>query len=330
MTLMLKTLRVFVDRCTFKVADAYGSYNHTSGLYSGAVGALQRNETQGMAIPVYYPLHDMDEKYFEYTWPFREDRMMIACAYNYSYHGMEADVTAMFTSVDYELWIAVLCGFTTFVVLLKTAYWILGVSKKYKSPLWMVTSAFLFEDDFPADTTFNKIVNVCACVFLFFFGGYLMNCMSSDLVVYVNPPVITSYADALDRIEDGHKLTIIFPPALPESEKFREADPASIEGKLFKLRSTLLDKGADGRNLPVAYFMSQLTQPVIRTEAIAIMREDALKAVTAWILHVAGDLESFKWINGLLNIDPEAMKYTNVIAFQKSIDPDAKKILHSS
>lgn len=56
--------------------------------------------------------------------------------------------------------------------------------------------------------------------------------MSSDLVVYVPPPTITSYSEAIEWKEAGHKLDIIFAPHLPESDKFAEADPDSPEGML--------------------------------------------------------------------------------------------------
>lgn len=38
MTLIMKKFRVFVERCTFKVDYEYGSYNHSTGMYSGAIG----------------------------------------------------------------------------------------------------------------------------------------------------------------------------------------------------------------------------------------------------------------------------------------------------
>ena len=104
--------------------------------------------------------------------------------------------------------------------------------------LWLVACAFLFEDNFPENTLYNKCINVCAGVFLFFFGNYLLNSMSSDLVVYQNPPVITSYQEALDWINSGHKLEILIPPQIPESDIFKNKPSNSIEGKLFKYRST--------------------------------------------------------------------------------------------
>lgn len=289
--------------------------------WDGAIGALQRNETEIVAFPVYYPIQDRDNQYFEYSLPFHEDRMMIACAYNSSYRKIEIDITSMFTSVSYELWMAVLVAFLTFVSLLNMGYKLMGTSSRYKSPLWMVTSAFLAEDNFPDDSTFNKFVNITACIFQLFFGGYLMNSMSSDLVVYVNPPVVTSYSDIFDRVDQGYKMQIILPPFLPEGDKFRDADPGSPENRLYKLRSTLLDRKNGQLQHPVTYIMGKLADPFIKLEAIGILREDAIKALAAWSFNVAGDVEGYEPIKGLLNTDPEGKKFTNIIVFRKNANP---------
>lgn len=312
--------------CTYKVSKSFGLYDAKTEEWSGAIGQLQREEIQLLAIPVYYPVLDPDEKFFAYSWPFHEDRMMIVCAYNSSYNKIEVDVINMFTSIRYELWLAVLMAFTTFVILLSFGYAILGITKRYKSPLWMVTSAFLFEDNFPDDTTFNKAVNVCACVFLFFFGAYLMNGMSSDLVVYIPPPTIASYADAIEWRAQGHKLSVMMVPALPETEKFASSDPATPEGQLYAMKSDMFEDA----QLSIAVLLSKLTKPIVNMEMIVIMREDMMKAVTAWVLNTVSSMDSFKDYKALLNVDQHSQRYSNVIAFSKSLPQEMQTMIRKS
>lgn len=308
--------------CTIDVAQgALGSYNSTTRTYSGALGLIQQGLADAFPLPLYYPLHDPNNEYFDYSNPIREDEMMIVCGYNSTVFSSVNDIMEMFTSVDTDLWWATLIGFLTFVFLLKTGYKILGIGKKYKSPLWMVTCAFLFEDNFPEDIPFNKIITVSACLFLFFFGGYLLNSMSSDLIVYDSPKVIASYADALKRVADGSKLEIIFYGALPEAEKFRESDPDSIEGKLWKLAMPLEQ---NVQNNGIAWF-SKLVGPIVNQTVIGIMRNYLVESVTAWALTKVDENGILPEMRALLSIDSSSKKYTNVMVFGKKIDPVARE-----
>ena len=101
----------------------------------------------------------------------------------------------------------------------------------------MVTSAFLFEDSFPDDSAFNKCIATAATLYLFFFGNYLMNFMSSELIVFPSPDIIKSYNDIVEWNAQGRKVTIVFPPGLPESEKFALAPKGSLMNRLWNLRT---------------------------------------------------------------------------------------------
>lgn len=269
-------------------------------------------------MPQYFPLIDPSNEFFGYTIPINEDSMMIACAYNSTYNKVTKDITFMFTSIHIDLWIATLLCFLCFVSMLQLGHWLLG--SNHKSPLWMVTSAFLYEDNIPQDSLFHKLLNACVAFFLFFFGSYLLNSMSSDLVVYTNPPVITSYGDIIDRIQAGNKLDVIMPPQLPETARFASAPPGSWEEKMFALRSTMLDSD----HVSVPMMLAQLTGPIVNLEAVVIMREFVMRPVAAYALSVSGSLEQFEPINGLLNVDPEGAKFMNAFVYGASIHPTAK------
>lgn len=184
----------------------------------------------------------------------------------------------------------------------------------------MVTCAFLFEDNFPDDTPFNKMITFTACIFLFFFGGYLLNSMQSDLVVYDSPQVISSYQDIFDRIDQGRNLQILLYSGLPEVEQFRDAPSDSLLGRLWKLK---LEVSYDSMDAMELFF--KLVKPVVDQTGVTIMREALVRAVTAWALVKVADVDEFKPMKALLSIDREQLiKYTNVMVFNKKLDSVSK------
>lgn len=148
----------------------------------------------------------------------------------------------------------------------------------------MVTSAFLFEDSFPEDIPFNKMITVSATLFLFFFGNYLMNFMSADLIVYSKPPVLIGYEGVLERVESGKNVSVIFLPGLPETLRYQEAPEGTFEAKMWQLQKPAPFK--DG----VMELVIALKDPVIRQEAVAMMREVIINAVTATAFMMTDDI----------------------------------------
>lgn len=95
----------FITSCTIDVYHgSLGTYNHTTKSYDGALGLIQKGQADMIPVPVYYPLHDPENEYFDYSYPTREDQLMIVCGYNSSIRSNESDIMQMFTSVDTDLW----------------------------------------------------------------------------------------------------------------------------------------------------------------------------------------------------------------------------------
>ena len=88
----------------------------------------------------------------------------------------------------------------------------------------------------------------------------------------VLPPVIRSYQKVLDWINSGHELEVMIPPQIPESDIFKNKPSNSIEGKLFKFRSTFMDDEVELTRLP---FLPQ--DRLINLELVAILREMSLE-----------------------------------------------------
>lgn len=88
------------SRCTIKPIEEIGSYNSTSGRYSGAIGELQSGSIDCSFIPVFYPIID-DTDIVEYTRPIVEDRMEICSFYNLTTneHNHVKDILFMFDTI---------------------------------------------------------------------------------------------------------------------------------------------------------------------------------------------------------------------------------------
>lgn len=107
-----------------------GSYDKVSGRYTDALGSIQDGESDILGMLVYYPLNDPDDKYFDYSSPIFEDRIMMVSAFNPKVEPRSTNLLSMFTSVPIDLWWGTLIGFLTFVLTLNLGYRVLGVSKK--------------------------------------------------------------------------------------------------------------------------------------------------------------------------------------------------------
>lgn len=183
----------------------------------------------------------------------------------------------------------------------------------------MVTSAFLFEDTFPEDNPFNKMITVSATLFLFFFGNYLMNFMSADLVVFSKPEVIIGYQDVLDRVASGRKMSVILVPGLPETLKYQEAPEGSIEKQMWDLRMPV----PDVRNIML--LVSELKDPIMNQEAVAIFRGVVVTSMTTSAFMLTKEISQH--LRAVITILGTEGRFFNAMALRKTMDPVVKSIL---
>lgn len=139
---------------------------------------------------------------------------------------------------------------------------------------WLVLRAFFREDNFPSDKIFYRIVSASLCTFLFFFTTFILNCMSTDMVIVKDPIVISNYQDILDR-----KIEIVWPSFLPETQKFLEAEENTIQAKLWKQRVELPPEGT-------AVFLL-MKDKLINQKVVTIVREFVIRTATAVAFYYA-------------------------------------------
>lgn len=188
----------------------------------------------------------------------------------------------------------------------------------------MVTSAFLFEDNFPEDVPFNKIITVTATTFLFFFGNYLLNTMSSDLVVFDEPEVIIGFQGILERKASGREIKVLLFPGLSETHVFQDAPEGTIEHELWKLNEQISVKDS------VTDTFIKLLDPLLHQRVVPIFRESVTRALSAlFYLHLESiQPELAQNLSGLLS-GPEdsTQRFVSAFIVRKSMDPFVKSKL---
>ena len=190
----------------------------------------------------------------------------------------------------------------------------------------LVACAFLFEDNFPENTLYYKCINIIAGVFLFFFGNYLMNCMSSDLVVFQKPQVIHSFKEALNWIKAGHELEILFPPPIPESDYFKESLHGTIEYELYEHRSRLMDdhhQSHEAGSMGLAFKLRDM-------KVIAIARDYLCETMMgAAFYHLASDfpLPGFESTKVFMNRDETTHGLSNGFIMSKFASEHTKAVV---
>lgn len=186
----------------------------------------------------------------------------------------------------------------------------------------MVTSAFLFEDTFPDDIPFNKMIAISATLFLFFFGNYLMNFMSAELVVFTKPPVIIGYEGVLERLASGAEVAVIFLPGIPETLLYQEAPEGSIEKQMWDIRMPVTNMDN------VMTLIGELQGPIMNQTAVAIFREIVVTSITGTAFRMVGEVADY--LRAVISILPTEGRFFNAMAIRRTMDPVIKENLKRS
>ena len=330
--------------------NVFGVYDHATGFYSGAIGLLQRNQTDFLATTVFLPhLIDPDCKYFDYSMPVSTSTLAIASVYNYTEEkvGEKDLMDGIITGFGVEFLVAAIASFLLFVFLLQVGQRILFkrghghfIDHKYqgskwgqvaarslmnrrnekRSPFWLVARAFLLEDNFPETDFFHKLFGLVVSVYLFFFLCYVLNNVSTDMVVTKDPQTIGSYQDILDRPD----VEILWPSVLPDYELFKESPEGSIEHKLFK-KALVTESGLAGALSEKLKFINRYKQQTL----VTILRDSFLYMMSSILFTLGTKMnhEGLGEMRLLVRTDPNAKEVTNALVVGKAIDPFVKRAI---
>ena len=194
------------------------------------------------------PVKWMEILEVKYSFPAYVENMVLACIYKYENNFKTTDLLDAYTSFDWSYYFSV-----TLSVIIFLCSWSLcaelgkRIAKQIKDELdndrkpsyWLLTCAILDQDQFPnvSRATFSILSACISILFFVLIDCFMLNTISTDLVVFTEPKVIKSLQDILDRDD----VQAVFIKGLDEDKFFKEAKEGSVEEKVWKRKSAFIE-----------------------------------------------------------------------------------------
>ena len=257
----------------------------------------------------------------DYQIPLWSDDLVIACGYNYTGEPVPIDLLDAYLTFHWSYYFSVL-----FTICYLVAAWSLcaffarKVSRKVRQEIrkaridscWIVFSAIIDQDNFPV------ISSVCSSIIFFILIYYFMlNMISTDLIVIDEPKVIKSYNDIARR----NDLGIVFLPGTNEEDFFKDAKYGTYEYEIWRKRQQLESVSPES--------IGQMIIPAMNQKLITILREWIQVIASNYILQVAFRMEEFKDARILLTRDATEKYYTSSFIVSKDVHPILKRFIHN-
>ena len=261
----------------------------------------------------------------EYSLPVFEEFMETPCAYNYTEQMEETDVIDAYLTLPWSYYVSVFTTFIIFIMIWKLCTVVLcKVSDLIKSEIanarlpssWIMTCAILDQDQYPKISSITFTI-LSFCFTLFFYitiDCFILNTMSTDLVVIKEPTVARSYEDISARDD----LILIFHDAMDEKNFFRNAEEGTIEAKLWK-KVQIFNK-TDAQEISKVWF------PIQAQKMVGIARD--------WMCHVAASLGikttremGVDYIRAIFTKDQTGKSFLNAFMIRKDAPARIKEFM---
>lgn len=264
----------------------------------------------------------------DYEIPLWSDDLIIACAYNYTGEPMPIDLLDAYLTFHWSYYFSVLFAICYLVAAWSLcAFFARKLSRKVRKEIrraridscWIVFSAIIDQDNFPVISSICfTILSLCSSIIFFvLIDCFMLNMISTDLVVIDEPKVIKSYYDIARRKDLG----IVFLPGMNEEDFFKDAKYGTYEYEIWRKRQQLesVSPGSIG----------QMIIPAINQKLITILREWIQVIASNYILQVAFRMEEFKDARILLTRDTTEKYYTSSFIVSKDVHPILKRFIHN-
>ena len=192
-------------------------------------------------------IHDSNLSYIEYSFPVFDDFLMVMSLYNYTDHMAETDLLDAYLQFPVSYYLSTFITFLAFVLTWKSCARAAGkLSRTVRRQLrnarlpsyWIMVCAILDQDQYPTVSRVAFTI-LSFCFSLFFFitvDCFILNTMTTDLVVIDEPATIGNYDQAIAR--EG--LKVGFMRGMDEIAFFRDAKEGSKERQIWD-KSMVLD-----------------------------------------------------------------------------------------
>lgn len=257
-------------------------------------------------------------RYLRYTRPVYVENLAQACVYEYQTVTESADLLDTYLSFNwsyyFSIFISILCFIASWNICAMIGSRIdVSVKNKLRSTrkpaYWLITCSILDEDQFPdiARISFSAI-SICTFMLLYFFiDCFLLNQISTDLVVVVEPQVVKSYSDILYRDD----VKALFVESNDDNKFFSDAKYGSLEHEIWKTKSIMVH-AVDSENI------QRYQEGILKQRYVGIIRD--------WVILSAANTMApimAKMNNDLLRlyVKSTGQSYDNSCMMRNDIDP---------
>ena len=178
--------------------------------------------------------------------------MKIVCGYFTSNQKIEMDLLDNYLSFHYSYFVAIIVTFIFFSFAWKLcSFFARKISKSLKKEIrharkpayWVMLCAILDQDQYPNVSRISfSILSFCFSLFFYLLiDCFMLNTISTDLVVMIEPRVIRNYDDIIKRDE----IRVVFLEGMNEDYFFRTADEETDEWKIWQRRQILKSVAVD-------------------------------------------------------------------------------------
>lgn len=307
------------------VRSSVGILNKTSGFYDreSCLYSMQINETDVGAAIIRYPVQGHNLTPFK---SYMHDKMYMLSRYAVEEKTHSSDcMKALAGALSAKLWL--------FFVLLVIAIWLLFIFIRHLSPktqratnqsMYQVIAHLLQKDTGDLTVSSWRILSLFLTLMSFFIAAYATNSLSTDIVVVVEPKIIRTYNDLLQK----PRIRLVFPRLIDHFEVFESAPPNSKENRLWRkaLKEVNGDKSkllmAIGGSSPQEMFkiMKESAKQMGKVEWVAFLSQTFVTPAKkiSCILKACGAFRRFK-----MNSDKSLLPYLRLYIWA-SQDADTK------
>ena len=167
---------------------------------------------------------------FKYGPLWFDEKLLIWGMYNISQQQQNQDIIYLFCTYTYSMWIAVFVILSVVTLLLMVGRFLLEEKKDTMEPIWIVSMFMLDQDYLDEVNNFLFVLSTFLSWFCFFNTQYLLNNMSTDMVVIKDPIVVRTYQDILDM---DHVMPIML-KGWPDYHEFEYGHLDTIQRKVWE------------------------------------------------------------------------------------------------
>ena len=256
-----------------------------------------------------------------YTNPVYDEYLSMVCAYNFTERMAESDLMDAYTQFPASYYLSIFLTLIVFIFAWKTcarlgsklSRTVRRQLRKSRLPsYWIMICALLDQDQYPNVSRISfSILSFCfSLFFLIAINCFMLNTMSTNLVVIEEPAVVRTYEDAINRKD----LRMLFYNGMDEVKFFKNAREGSVESKIWDKRLIVEDMSME--------LISRLWQPTINQKVVGLVRDWMCLSVANFGL-TKTRLMGIDYIRALVTKDQTGKYFTNAFMMHK----DAPQVL---